>query len=67
MRRDAQLDALFESFRDQRDILQVRQKRPLGLDVGVGNIVANLPALAGQLANPGHGFSERVSAARRPT
>jgi hypothetical protein len=54
VRRNAQLDALFERFRDQRDILQVGQERPLGLVVGVGNIVAHLPALAGQLANARH-------------
>ena len=57
MRRNAQLYALTESVGDQRHVLQVRQKGPLGLVIGVGNIVAHLPALAGQLANARHRFN----------
>src|SRR3954462_2072365 len=54
MRRDAQLYALPKGVGNQRDVLQVRQKRALRLIVGVGNIVSPQPALAGQLANPRH-------------
>src|SRR5215207_4014802 len=56
VRRNAQLDALPKRVGDQRHVLQIGQERPLGLVIGVGNIVAHLPALAGQLANPRHGF-----------
>src|SRR4051812_41290524 len=72
MRRYAQLDAGPQRIGDQRDVLQVRQERPLGLVVGVGNIVTHLPALAGQLANARHGLypdlDERMNAPgkRRP-
>src|SRR4051812_3828746 len=52
--RDAQLDAALQRVGDERDVLQIGQERALGLVVGVGNIVAHQPALAGQLANPRH-------------
>ena len=43
-----------ERVGDQGHVLQIRQERALGLVVGVGNIVAHQPALAGQLANARH-------------
>ena len=52
--RDAQLDAARERVGDERDVLQIGQERALGLVVGVGNVVAHQPALAGQLANARH-------------
>ena len=55
VRRNAQLHALTERIGNERDVLQVRKERALRLVIGVGNIVAHLPALAGQLANPRHG------------
>ena len=54
MRRHAQLHALTKGIGDQRHVLQVWQKRPLGLVIGVGNVVSHLPALAGQLAYARH-------------
>ncbi len=56
MGRHAKLDTLTKGVGKQRHILQVGQKGPLGLVVGVGNIVAHLPALAGQLAYARHGL-----------
>ncbi|CAB5370573.1 unnamed protein product [Rhizophagus irregularis] len=54
VRRHAQLDAGAERVGDQRDVLQVRQERALGLVVRVGNVVTHHPALAGQFADPRH-------------
>ena len=54
VRRNAQAIALAHRFRHQRHVVQVRKERPLGLVVGVGNIVTHLTALAGQLANARH-------------
>ena len=51
---NAQLYALAQRIGDQRDVLQVRQKGPLGLVVGMGHVVAHLAALAGQLADARH-------------
>ena len=55
VRGHAELEAAIQLLAQQGNILQVRQKHPLGLVVGVADIVANLAALAGQFANAGHG------------
>ena len=52
------------AVRDQGHVLQIGQERALGLVIGVGNIVAHLPALAGQLANPRHGLYPDFERAR---
>ena len=57
MGRHAQLEAGFQRFGDQRNILQIGQEHPLGLVIGVGNIVTHLATLAGQLANARHSQS----------
>ena len=53
--RNAELEAAIQLFAQQRDVLQIGQKDPLGLVVGVADIVANLATFAGQFANAGLG------------
>src|SRR6185503_225279 len=53
--RDAQLDRAAERIRHQRDVQQVRQEAPLGLDVRMADLMANQWALAGQIATARHG------------
>src|SRR6476469_9376312 len=52
--RHAQLDRAAKRVRDQRDVEQVGQKAPLGLDVGVADLVSDLSTLARQFAPPRH-------------
>src|SRR5436853_4876005 len=61
--RDAQLDPAAQGLADQGHVLQIGQEGALGLVVGVGNVVAHLPALAGQLANARHDLSSWFEAA----
>src|SRR4051812_41471465 len=53
--RNAQPDRAAERVRHQRNVQQVWQKPPLGLDIRVADLVANQGALAGQLATARHG------------
>src|SRR6187549_2276251 len=45
--RHAQLDRAAERVRDHRDVEQVGQKAPLGLDIRVADLVSDLSSLAG--------------------
>src|SRR6266852_6634931 len=54
-----------ECVGDHRDIYQVRQKAPLGLDVRVADLVADLGRLTGQLAPPRHGVPLALMRSRR--
>src|SRR5262249_47966353 len=57
---DAQLDRAAERVRDQRHVEQVGQEAPLGLDVGVADLVSDLRRLAGQIASPRHGSNLEI-------
>jgi hypothetical protein len=57
--RNAELEAAVERLAHQRNVLQIGQKRLLGLVVGVAHIVADLTALAGEFADAGHDKSLR--------
>jgi hypothetical protein len=52
--RDAQAHVAAERVRDERHVAQVRQETPLGLDVGVADLVADQGALGRQFATPRH-------------
>src|SRR5215475_8505583 len=52
--RDAQLDRAAERVRHHGYVDQIGQESPLGLDVGVADLVADLRRLAGQFATPRH-------------
>lgn len=54
VRRNAQFHALAKAFGHQGYVLQVRQKRALGLVVGVADIVTDHAALASEFANTRH-------------
>src|SRR5215510_6108754 len=54
VRRNAQLDRAAERVRDHGDVEQIGQEAPLGLDVGVADLVPNLRSLAGEFAPPRH-------------
>src|SRR4051794_29855190 len=58
-----------DRVRQQRDRLQIGQKAPLRLDVGVAHIVADLNALAGHRTFAGHAaprFAQTVKRTARP-
>ena len=50
--RDPQPDLAAEGVGDQRDIPQVGEEPPLGLDIGVAHFVADQRFLTGQIATP---------------
>ena len=56
---------LVQRLAAQRHLGQVRQEPPLGLVVGVADVVANHRALAGQFAAAGHRFILRSGSIRR--
>jgi hypothetical protein len=51
---DAQAHVAPQRVRDEGHVAQVRQEAPLGLDVGVADLVAGLGALGRQFAAPRH-------------
>ena len=51
---DAQANVPPQRVRDEGHVAQVRQEAPLGLDVGVADLVAGLGALGRQFAAPRH-------------
>jgi hypothetical protein len=51
---DAQAHVAAQRVRDEGHVAQVRQEAPLGLDVGVADLVAGLGALGRQFAAPRH-------------
>ena len=65
---NAQLDPALLAGDPEPALVQVRQPAAAGSVVGVGNIVAHLPALAGQLADARHGLvlNSIGSESRRP-
>src|SRR6185437_4979840 len=63
--RDAQAHVAAERVRDECDVAQVRQEAPLGLDVGVADLVADEGALGRQFAAPRH-IDKSSSVPRQP-
>jgi hypothetical protein len=61
--RDAQPHVPPQRVRDECDVAQVRQETPLGLDVGVADLVARQGALGRQFAAPRHVENPCVSPA----
>ena len=55
MGRDPQPHRAPERVRHQRDVQEVRQEPPLGLDIRMADLVAHLGTLAGQFTPPRHG------------
>src|SRR5579883_799524 len=53
---NAQLHRAAERVRHHGDVDQIGEEAPLGLDVRVADLVADLRALAGQFTTPGHGY-----------
>ena len=56
MRRHLQAHGLAQRLAEQRRLLEVRQKPPAGLIVGVADVVSHLHAAARELAPPGYKF-----------
>ena len=54
IRRDPQPHRAAERVRDHRHVQQIRQKAPLGFDVGVAHFMTDLGRLAGQIAASRH-------------
>jgi cell division FtsZ-interacting protein ZapD len=52
--RDAQAHVAAQRIRDERHVAQVRQETPLGLDVGMADLVAHLGSLGRQFTAPRH-------------
>ena len=61
--REAELHQLAERVGQEGRHLQVRHEAPLGLVVGVADVIANQDALAGDIATPGHSKNPFSSAA----